>query len=138
MSAKRGPAAVAPRPASRSTNMMIGLIGNGYPAFIAFFTGPILAQGLGVDGRGWVAAATAPVGLITTAATFGVPEAVAYAVARHRGLARAAVLAAPFLSGGQPEVVQLLYVSSLAIVPSLMIAVLRGVAGAIGRWSLVT
>ena len=33
---------------------------------------------------------------------------------------------------------QLLYVSSVAVVPSLMIAVLRGVAAAIGRWSLVT
>ena len=117
-----GRAKTAPASGSRAKNMLIGMIGNGYPAFVAFFTGPILAQGLGVDGRGWVAAATAPVGLITTAATFGVPEAVAYAVARHRGLARAAgrrglallalagllaavavVLAAPFLSGGRPR-----------------------------------
>ena len=154
LSADRRPSPPAPVPIQEHADRAIG---NGYPAFIAFFTGPILAQGLGVDGRGWVATATAPIALVTTAATFGVPEAVSYVVARHRGLARAAgrrgllllalagllaavavVFAAPFLSGGRPEVVQLIYIASIAIIPSLMVSVLRGVASAIGRWTLVT
>ncbi len=147
----------APNPGAHSRNMMTALIGNGYPALIAFFTGPILAQALGVDGRGAVAAASGPFALVTTIATFGVPEAVSYAVARHGHLARAAagrgvllllgagllatlavILAAPFLSGGKPAVAQLIFIASIAIVPTLLVGILRGVASAQARWRLVS
>ena len=151
-----GAAPAGPR-VSHSRNMVTALIGNGYPAVIAFFTGPILAQALGVDGRGFVAAAAAPLALVTTIATLGVPEAVTYTVARSPHLARAAgsrglvilvgagilatgivALAAPLLSDGRAPVQRLIYVACLAIVPSLMVAVLRGVAAAHQRWRLVT
>jgi O-antigen/teichoic acid export membrane protein len=136
--------------------MTIAFIGNAFPPFVALFSGPILAQALGVDGRGAVAAATAPLALVITIATFGVPEAVTWAIARSprlawnaagRGilmlciaglLAMAAVaVALPWLSGGKSSVQHLIFVASLAIVPNLLIGVLRGVASATHAWRLV-
>jgi O-antigen/teichoic acid export membrane protein len=144
-------------PGAHSRNMMTAVIGNGYPAVIAFFTGPILAHALGVDGRGVVAAASAPLVLVTTIATFGIPEAVSFAVARNRHLVRAAagrgillllvagliatlvvILATPLLSGGRAAVERLIYVACIAIVPSLLVSVLRGVASAQQQWRLVS
>jgi O-antigen/teichoic acid export membrane protein len=136
--------------------MTIAFVGNAFPPLVALFSGPILAQSLGVDGRGAVAAATAPLALIVTIATFGVPEAVTWAIARSPRLARnaagrgmliltiaglfavaAVAVAAPWLSGGKFAVQQLIYVAALAIVPNLLIGVLRGVASATHAWRLV-
>jgi O-antigen/teichoic acid export membrane protein len=136
--------------------MSIALIGNAFPPLVALFSGPILAQALGVAGRGEVAAATAPLALVVTVATFGVPEAVTWAVARSPQLARnaarrglllltlaglvamaAVFVSAPWLSGGSPAVGQLILVASLAIVPNLLVGVLRGVAAATQSWRLV-
>lgn len=136
--------------------MTIALIGNSFPPLVALFSGPILAQALGVDGRGAVAAATAPLALVVTVATFGVPEAVTWAIARNPNLARnaskrgvlivivagllamgAVVLSAAWLSGGDPTVQQLILVACLAIVPNLLVGVFRGVASATQSWRLV-
>ncbi|MBG6214552.1 MAG: oligosaccharide flippase family protein [Cryobacterium sp.] len=141
---------------SVSRNMTIALIGNAFPPLVALFSGPILAQALGVDGRGAVAAATAPLALVVTVATFGVPEAVTWAIARNPTLARnasnrgllilvvagllamgAVVLSAAWLSGGDPTVQQLILVACLAIVPNLLVGVFRGVASATQSWRLV-
>ena len=135
--------------------MSIALIGNAFPPLVALFSGPILAQALGVDGRGAVAAATAPLALVVTVATFGIPEAVTWVVARSPGLARnaagrglalltlaglvamaAVAVSAPWLSGGSTEVTQLILLAGLAIVPNLLVAVLRGVAS-VDRKSVV-
>lgn len=137
--------------------MAVALIGHAFPMMVALFSGPILAQALGVEGRGQVAAATAPLTLMVTVATFGVPEAVTWVVARSRHLARnaagrgiailtaagllatAAVALSPgWLSGGKPSVQQLIIIASLAIVPTLLVGVLRGVASAMQNWRLVT
>ena len=136
--------------------MSIAMIGNAFPPLVAVFSGPILAQALGVAGRGEVAAATAPLALVVTLATFGVPEAVTWTIARSPQLARnaarrgllllsaaglvamAAVFAsAQWLSGGSPAVGQLVLVASLAIVPNLLVGVFRGVAAATQSWRLV-
>ena len=136
--------------------MTISLIGNAFPPLVALFSGPILAQSLGVDGRGAVAAATAPLALIVTLATFGVPEAVTWVIAKSPSLARnaasrgvlilvvagilamgAVVLSAAWLSGSDPTVQQLILVASLAIVPNLLVGVFRGVASATQSWRLV-
>ncbi|MDJ0378980.1 oligosaccharide flippase family protein [Cryobacterium sp. PH31-L1] len=136
--------------------MTIALIGNAFPPLVALFSGPILAQALGVDGRGAVAAATAPLALVVTVATFGVPEAVTWAIARNPTLARNAsnrgmlilvvagllamggvALSATWLSGGDPTVQQLILVACLAIVPNLLVGVFRGVASATQSWRLV-
>jgi O-antigen/teichoic acid export membrane protein len=147
---------ITPQRSSVSTSMTVVLIGNAFPALVALFSGPILAQALGVDGRGYVAAATAPLSLIVTVATFGVPEAVTWVIARYPHLARnaagrgmailalaglaamgAVFLTAPWLSGGTPAVRQLIYVACLAVVPNLLVGVLRGVASATQSWKLV-
>jgi len=136
--------------------MTTALFGNAFPALIALVTGPVLAQALGVDGRGAVAAAAAPMSLAVTVATFGIPEAVTYAVARSPRMLRqaaargvtllagagllatvAVMLSSAFLSNGRDEVRQLILIASLAIVPNLMVGVLRGVASAVHQWRLV-
>lgn len=153
----RTPGGPPGRSGALSRNMTISLLGNAFPPLVALFSGPILAQALGVDGRGSVAAAIAPMALVVTVATFGVPEAVTWAIARSPGLARNAagrglliltlagvlatagiLLAPPWLSGGDPGVQQLIIVASLAIVPNLLVGVLRGVASATNHWRLVT
>ncbi len=137
--------------------MTVSLFGHAFPMLVALFSGPILAQALGVEGRGQVAAATAPLTLMVTVATIGVPEAVTWVIARSPGLARnaagrgililaiagliatAAVALTPgLLSGGDASVQQLIVIASLAIVPNLLVGVLRGVASAMQAWRLVT
>jgi O-antigen/teichoic acid export membrane protein len=136
--------------------MSIAFLGNAFPPLVALFSGPILAQALGVDGRGAVAAATAPLALVVTLATFGVPEAVTWVVARFPHLARnaagrglalltvagliamaAVAVSAPWLSGGSIPVTRLILLAGLAIVPNLLVGVLRGVAAATQSWRLV-
>lgn len=147
----------APRSGAVSRNMTIALIGNAFPALVALATGPILAQSLGVDGRGEVAAATAPLTLVVTVATFGIPEAVTWAIARSPRLARnvagrgallltlagllamgAVALVPGWLSGGDRDVAGLILIASLAIIPTLLVGILRGVASAMQSWRLVT
>ncbi|GGL87409.1 hypothetical protein GCM10011594_03720 [Nakamurella endophytica] len=139
-----------------SRSVLITVVGNLFPNVAALASGPILAHALGVDGRGVVAAATAPLTLVTTIATFGIPEATTYTVARHPGLARmtigraaalttvagvcamgAVVGAAGWLSGGSPQVHQLMLIAVLAVVPNLLVGVLRGVASAHHLWGRV-
>ncbi len=137
-------------------SMTITLVGNLFPPVVALASGPILAQALGVAGRGEVAAATAPLGLAIALMTFGVPEAVSYAVARHPRLVRlaarngalivvlagllataAVLLARPWLSGGDVGIQHLMAVASLAVLPTLLLGVLRGIASGLQLWALV-
>lgn len=139
-----------------SDNMLTSFVGNMFPALVALISGPILAQALGVTGRGEVAAGHAPLALISTLATFGIPEAVTYVVAVSPGLARLAArraawlliatgaagmgavyLAAGWLSGGVDSTRNLILISSLAIIPTLLVGVLRGVASARQQWRMV-
>ena len=138
-------------------NMLTTLIGNFFPPLAMLISAPILAHSLGVDGRGQVAAATAPLTLIITAATFGIPDAVQYVIARSPGALRqarrtglalivlagvsatvAVVLASSWLSNGDQTIAQLIVLAALAIVPSLVVAVLRGAASGLHLWRKVT
>lgn len=138
-------------------NMLATLVGNFFPPIATLVTAPILAHGLGVVDRGAVAAATAPLLLVTTAATFGIPQAATYAIARSPGSLRratrmamilmlaasivattSAILAARWLSGGNASTAHLIVVASLAITPSLLVAVLRGAASGLHLWRMVT
>ena len=145
------------QPSSHSRNILTAVIGNGAPAAAAFLTGPVLARALGVDDRGAVAAATSVLTLVTTIAAAGIPEAVSFAVARHPRLVRAAaaraslmtlfagllgtavvLIAAPALADGRDEVAFLIDLAAIAVVPILLVGILRGVASAQHRWRLVT
>ncbi len=154
---KRKPDLLPNRTGTVSRNMTVALLGNAFPPLVALFSGPILAQALGVDGRGAVAAATAPLALVVTIATFGIPEAVTWIIAKKPALARnaasrgmlilgfaglfamaAIVFSPPLLSGGDPSVQLLIVFASLAIVPNLLVGILRGVASATSSWRLVS
>lgn len=117
---------------------------------VGLATAPILAHGLGVDGRGIAAAAVAPGVLIASGATLGLPEALTYFLAklpeRTRGallstavlslvvggIALVAVLAgARLLAGGTPGLQDLIVVGTVLALPQLLVGLLRGAA--IGR-----
>jgi len=142
---------------SVSRNVAINAAGNLVPPVAAFVTSPLLAHALGVEGRGLVSAAQAPLLLFVAAATFGLPEATTYLVARFPKLLglitrRVVVfvvltgvlsliallgLRGP-LSGGDPRVAALLTISAVALIPTLLLSVVR--AAAIGQeaWTLVS
>jgi O-antigen/teichoic acid export membrane protein len=152
-----GVRASAPASGGVSKSIVTVLFGNAFPPLVSLITGPILAQSLGVDGRGVVAAATAPFALVTAIVTLGVPEAVTYVVARSPGLLRhalrrgvlllllagitatvAVVVASPVLTDGDAEIRRLMLLACLAIVPNMLVGALRGVSSALRRWHLVT
>ncbi|WP_024285425.1 oligosaccharide flippase family protein [Cellulomonas sp. KRMCY2] len=139
-----------------SRGMTIVLAGNVVPPLAALLSGPVLAQALGVGGRGEVAAAMAPLGLAIALTTFGIPEAVTYAVAQHPRLVRAAarngfglivlagllatgalLAARPLLSGGDLGIQGLMVVSAFAVLPTVLLGVLRGIASGMQRWRQV-
>ena len=141
---------------SLARNVLQSAVANGVPPLATLAAAPLLARGLGVDGRGELAAAVAPMVLLLSAGTLGLPEAVTYAVARSperaRRLARAAVgclvvaglvctaavaLASQWLAGSDAELRRLVLIASLAIVPGLVVAGLRGAAAGLGLWGLV-
>lgn len=146
----RGPAG------GRARNMLSLTAANVLTPLAAVVTAPVLAQTLGVVGRGEVAAATAPYLLVTAVAAFGVPEAVTYFVARQQISARQAMrrsskivlgsaalasavllLASDWLSNGDDAVQTLIVLSAVAALPALVVGVLRGAAAGLQRWSLV-
>lgn len=141
---------------SLSGGVAKNILGNVVGPLAGLASAPILAYSLGVEGRGEVAAATAPFLLITTLATLGIPEAATYFVAKHDAVfrvirARAAsilvlagllamgigVLAAPLVGGDDADLVQLIMLATLAIVPTVLLGLLRGVAAGLGMWSSV-
>lgn len=119
-------------------------------------TQPILAQALGVDGRGELAAAIAPAALVISVATLGLPDALTYYVAKHPSITRramlgagmisvalgllclgATVLALPFLSTGDPTLGNLIVFGMAVTVPALLVGVLRGAATGRQMWNAV-
>ncbi|NDV08153.1 oligosaccharide flippase family protein [Rhodococcus sp. IEGM 248] len=131
-------------------------LGNLAPPFFMLFVSVLLARELGVDGRGETGAAVAPYLLATSIATFGVPDAVTYFVAKHGGITRqlasfatlitagggVAVAVAFFclrgvLSGGLGSVATGMAWGSLAIVPVLFVGLVRGIAAGLELWKLV-
>lgn len=165
---RSAPAAVALRDSARATppprrrspslsaNMLTAAIGNAITPLAALISLPILTYTLGVTGRGELAAATAPLLLAVTAGTFGIPEAVAFLVARtprllgtavRRGsllIAAAGVLstlicfaAAPLLADGDSQLQRMILLACLAVTPTVLVLVLRAGAAGLQRWRLV-
>lgn len=118
---------------------------------------PVLAQAVGVEGRGSVAAVTAPILLTVVIAAFGIPDAVTYFVARSsrtlRGLRRRALLLAagtsavaavvvaalaPTLLIDTSTAVLLVTLALCTVVPGTAVGVLRAHAAGHGRWGLVS
>jgi O-antigen/teichoic acid export membrane protein len=127
----------------------IGLVvmGNALTPIVGAVSGPILAQALGVDGRGQVAAATAPLMFGLAIGTLGLPEAMTYRVATDGGVdprvtrrvLRTSILFALVITGviyalsgilsdHDRSTQRLMWVATLFLVPSLIVLVFRGVA----------
>lgn len=143
-------------PGDVGRNMFLTAVSNFVVPMSALITAPILAHSLGVDGRGTLAGATAPLMLFTTVAMFGMPEAATYWVAKRPGQLRSilrksfwilsiagliatslAVGLAPIMADGNSGLAVLLGVTSLAIFPSVILGAFRGVAAGLHLWNLV-
>ena len=139
-----------------SAGVYKNLLGNLAGPLAGLASAPVLAHALGVEGRGTVAGATAPFLLVTVVATFGIPEALTYFVARspwwlgvlrRRGalLVLAAgviatvvsVLLAPVLARDEPGLAPLMVLASAAVVPTVLVSMLRGSAAGLGLWNRV-
>jgi len=118
---------------------------------------PVLAQAVGVDGRGAVAAVSAPILLAAVIAGFGLPDAMTYFVARSPGVMRrirrrvivlamatatatatVVALGAPVLLADPPSRELLAVLAASTIVPSAVIGVLRAHAAGLGRWGAIS
>ncbi|MPQ97912.1 oligosaccharide flippase family protein [Modestobacter sp. I12A-02628] len=124
--------------------------------FGGLLSSPLLAQGLGVAGRGEVAAALAPGALLVSVATLGLPEALTYHIAKRPEHTRSAVAwasaislafgavcllvvvpALPFLSAGDPALGRLVLLGSALALPAMLVNVLRGAAQGRQMWGAV-
>ncbi|BBX09841.1 polysaccharide biosynthesis C-terminal domain-containing protein [Mycolicibacterium aichiense] len=134
----------------------ISAAGYALPPAAVLITQIMIAQGLGVEGRGEVAAAMAPLTFALALLTIGLPESLTFYVARGAGhLARIlgislgalgisgltgsfvlVILARP-LSGGDPSLAGLIATVSAALVPGLFMMAFRGVALGACSWWLV-
>lgn len=141
---------------STSRAVAITTVGNVVAPVAALVTQPILARGLGVAGRGELAAATAPLLFATAILTIGLPESLTYHLARQTaGIARltslsvgtlaltgfagsgvVALLAGP-LSAESHALAHLIMIAAIAIIPTLIIAALRGLAAGSQAWRLI-
>ncbi len=141
---------------SLGRGMALVAVGNVFPPIAAFASMPLITHAVGVDGRGDVAAATAPYLLLSIGATFGMPEAMTFFTGRNpaalnRTLRRALAivfvlglvvslgccLLAGTLSDGRSDLTRLIILGTLAVTPALLVSVLRGCASGLQLWSRV-
>lgn len=143
--------------ASGARRVALSMFGSLFPPLAVLVTAPILARTLSVDGRGDLAAATAPFLLAVAIGTLGLPDAVTNVLARGSslrlrswlGISLALVgagitavlcvwVAAPVLSsGGSAGLGSLMVIATIACVPALLVALLRGRAAGLHLWGLV-
>ncbi|MFF2316488.1 polysaccharide biosynthesis C-terminal domain-containing protein [Arthrobacter sp. NPDC058097] len=115
---------------------------------------PILAYQLGVAGRGELAASTMPLVLLGAALTIGLPEALTFRLGRFPGDGRQSLkmatlvlsiagafgavillFLAPWLATDSPTVIELVRLSAIAAVPTVVLWALRGTAQGLQRWA---
>lgn len=123
---------------------------------VGVLTAPILAQALGVAGRGEVATAMAPNSLVVSVATLGLPDALTFQLARRPSVTRRAlalsglvsvflgalcfgiaVVSAAVLADGDSALADLVLLGTALAVPTLLINLLRGAAMGRQLWVAV-
>lgn len=143
--------------AANGKNFLMAILGNLLPPVVSIVTAPILASSLGVEGRGEVAAATAPLMLALAVSAFGIPEATVNKIARYpesyQNIIKNSIIliiiagalgtcgvifSSGYLSGGNAETQHLIILATTALLPSLVIAVLRSAAMGLHLWKAVT
>ncbi|MFJ2977376.1 lipopolysaccharide biosynthesis protein [Curtobacterium sp. NPDC087082] len=131
-------------------------LGNAVAPIAALATAPVLAHALQAEGRGLVAAATAPLLLAVALGSLGLPAALNHWIARHPGITRPAFLLSavisaaagagltvvlallgPTLAGGHETLGRLILLAALALVPNLLAALLQSVAAGHHAWRLI-
>jgi len=136
--------------------VLTSVVSNAFAPIAGFAVTPVLAHALGVDGRGAVAAATAPLFLAMSVATIGVPGAVTWSIAKNpaalrrvlgpgmllvtgAGLLATALLTvcSGWLGAGSGSLAGLVTMASLALVPNLLAGVLCAAAAGLHAWSAV-
>lgn len=142
---------------SHARHVALSILGNGFPPLAVLVTAPILARALDVNGRGDLAAATAPFMLAVAIGTLGLPDAVTNVLARRsyfrrvtwQGLVASLLgtgmlsvvivwFASPVLTqGGSSGLGILMTVATLATIPGLVVALLRGAAAGLHMWGVV-
>ena len=140
----------------RGRDVAISTLGNVTLLMSAVVQAPLLAQALGLEQRGLLAGAIAPLMLLIGVATLGIPEASTYYIAKRSdaprriivrgagiivivGLAASLVVivfALPF-SNENEQLAQLIKMAVLALPLALITAVLRAAAAGMRAWVLV-
>ncbi|MEH3154969.1 MAG: oligosaccharide flippase family protein [Gordonia paraffinivorans] len=122
---------------------------------VGFLTAPLLAHGLGVEGRGELAGAVAPFLLLLAIAPFGIGDLATFRTGRTglatartvcllpllaiglSGLLCAAVLPFVRLYTGDAQLARLVLLSLAALPLAVAVTILRGVASGQGAWLTV-
>lgn len=144
------------RGSSGKRGVLLGTLGNLSAPLVSLITAPLLAQALGVDGRGVLAASVAPFALAAAGLTLGLPEAMTYFVARRMarrkdvlsiGLIASAAIGilgsigifalSGILSGSDPRIAGLITVIGLAVAPAIMAGTVRGYVRGLQLWGLI-
>lgn len=142
-----------PKRQGLAASVVINFAGSAFPPVAALISAPLLAQSLGAEGRGAVAAAQTIALIVVTAAAVGLPEAITYYVARgvrptkkqttklvltatsSAGLFTWGVIAtAPWTGGGNEAASDLIRLAALSILPSVLLGLIRGRAAGKGLW----
>ncbi len=155
MSSAKHQAARVP-PLSLSNRIAWSTAGTMLPQVTGLLASPVISRGLGVTGRGELAAGLAPYLLASLSMGIGLPQAITFVVARHQGLVRrvlrhallmtalsglvatlVTVALAPLLSGGTDRIRMLIVFGAIWITPTLLVPVLRAGAQGLNEWRLV-
>ncbi len=146
----------APPSDSLRSKVVYSVLGNVLAPMAGIAAAPVLARGLGTDGRGDLAAASAPIMLTTAVGLVGLQDALTYFVARHareRGhtlrhtlelmLLLGAIssvvtwfLATP-LSAGDRGLESLIRITAMATIPNFLALVPPAFVAGLQRWRLV-
>jgi O-antigen/teichoic acid export membrane protein len=138
---------------SHGSRIFYSVAGSAITPLMSLATAPILAQCLGVAGRGELAAGMAPMLFAVAVGALGVPEALTFYVARRARGARRAVrrafgiltflgaiagafvaLSAPVLADGDTGVEQLIMMTALLTIPTFWASIPNSVLAGTHAW----
>ncbi|ABM09332.1 lipopolysaccharide biosynthesis protein [Paenarthrobacter aurescens] len=138
---------------SHGSRIFYAVAGTAVTPLISLATAPILAQTLGVEGRGTLAAGMAPMLFAVAVGALGMPEALTFYVARQARGARRAVrrafgiltllgavaaalvaLSAPILADGNTEVEQLIMLTAILTIPTFWASIPNSILAGTHAW----
>lgn len=154
-STARSPRHATPAATSYRRGVVMVAAASSIAPIVGLVASPLLSHHLGVSGRGALAAALAPTLMLIEVVHLGMPDAVAYFVAKYPAFRRKAVLlaalmslpvvvlgvvavllASPFLASGYEGLSSLINLAALSVLPMVFIGFLRGAAVGAQRWTL--